>query len=277
MNKIIITSDCKTTTARMYDGKTLIKESSAKCSPEDVFDFSVGAKIAFERLIAEEKKPEVKEWKVVNRPARVGDYIRLKSNAGFTFNQPGDILKVDIVTDVGKIRVFGKSRIRETGDLEHPWTYLPHEYEVVEPIEELKIEVGKKYKIKKYEDVEEHVCILEQFWRNIRSSFVIVEEKNFIGHIRCLSNKDGLHWWFDPEAFECEWKEPEYFKGKAICIKNDGLEHVHTVGKIYDFSKNDGLGENDLGGKILNYPRKSLDDVNAALLGQRFIEYKGEQ
>ena len=45
--KIVITTDGKTTTAKMYAGKSIIKTVTAKCSPDDEFDFITGAKIAF--------------------------------------------------------------------------------------------------------------------------------------------------------------------------------------------------------------------------------------
>ena len=49
-NKIIITADGKTTTAKMYSGKTLVKSAKADCHPDDEFDFNIGATIALERL-----------------------------------------------------------------------------------------------------------------------------------------------------------------------------------------------------------------------------------
>ena len=49
--KIVITTDGKTTTAKMYKGKKLLKAAESSCSPEDTFDFAVGAKIAFDRLM----------------------------------------------------------------------------------------------------------------------------------------------------------------------------------------------------------------------------------
>lgn len=48
--KIVITTDGKTTTAKLYDGKKIIETAEAKCSPSDKFDFAIGAKLAFERL-----------------------------------------------------------------------------------------------------------------------------------------------------------------------------------------------------------------------------------
>ena len=53
-HKIVITSDGKTTTAKLYDGKKFIKEATAKCSPEDEFDFKIGAELAVERLFTDE-------------------------------------------------------------------------------------------------------------------------------------------------------------------------------------------------------------------------------
>lgn len=48
--KIVITTDGKTTTATLYDGKQKIKSAKAKCAPGDTFDFNIGASIALERL-----------------------------------------------------------------------------------------------------------------------------------------------------------------------------------------------------------------------------------
>lgn len=53
-NKIVIETDGKTTLARLYDGNNVIKSAEAKCSPDDEFDFLTGAKIAFERLTADD-------------------------------------------------------------------------------------------------------------------------------------------------------------------------------------------------------------------------------
>lgn len=49
-NKIVITTDGKTTTAKMYDGKKLVNSAKAVCSPDDKFDFNIGAVMALERL-----------------------------------------------------------------------------------------------------------------------------------------------------------------------------------------------------------------------------------
>lgn len=60
--KIIITVDGRTTKARFYNGKKLIKEASTRCHPDDEFDFATGAKIAFNRLVGKEEKTKDKPY-----------------------------------------------------------------------------------------------------------------------------------------------------------------------------------------------------------------------
>ena len=67
-HKIVITTDGKETLARLYDGYELISTATAKCSPEDTFDFETGARIAFDRLVENkptEEKPKYYNGKVV--------------------------------------------------------------------------------------------------------------------------------------------------------------------------------------------------------------------
>ena len=86
-NKIVITTDGKTTTSRLFNGKELIRKAEAKCSPDDEFDFMVGAKLAMERL--EEKK----------NPFKVGDYVKVTGCKSFHHHLPvgsvGRVLKID--------------------------------------------------------------------------------------------------------------------------------------------------------------------------------------
>lgn len=63
--KIVITSDGEKTLARLYDGNKVIKTATAKCSPDDKFDFETGAKIAFERLLDSKKEPKYFNGKAV--------------------------------------------------------------------------------------------------------------------------------------------------------------------------------------------------------------------
>ncbi len=56
--KILITHDGTTTLARLYEGKKVVQSAEAKCAPSDTFDFVVGAKLAFERLVGNQDKPK---------------------------------------------------------------------------------------------------------------------------------------------------------------------------------------------------------------------------
>ena len=145
--KIVITADGNVTLARLYDGKTVIKSATAKCSPDDKFDFATGARIAFDRLIGEEKTEQEQKWRVVNRKAKVGDYIRIKGKP-FYFNHDGEILKVDAVAKT-IVRVYGRNHNDETCASNYLWNYyLGSECEVVEPVTEeepLKEEPTKYY------------------------------------------------------------------------------------------------------------------------------------
>lgn len=64
----------------------------AKCSPEDEFDFMVGAQLAFERLTS----LKVKGVKEVKRLANVGEYIKVVNATKDVGNEykNGDILKI---------------------------------------------------------------------------------------------------------------------------------------------------------------------------------------
>ena len=55
---IVITYKDNTTLARLMDGKKVIKTAEAKCAPDDTFDFTTGAGLAFERLMGREKPVE---------------------------------------------------------------------------------------------------------------------------------------------------------------------------------------------------------------------------
>lgn len=56
--KIVVTTDGKTTTARLFNGKKCVKTAEAKLSKTDTFSFEAGAALAVDRLLGrDEKKP----------------------------------------------------------------------------------------------------------------------------------------------------------------------------------------------------------------------------
>lgn len=64
--KIVITTDGRETLARLYEGGKVIKSATAKCHPDDAFDFMVGATVAFNRIITPaEEEPKYFTGKAV--------------------------------------------------------------------------------------------------------------------------------------------------------------------------------------------------------------------
>ena len=94
--KVVITTDGKTTTAKMYEGKKVLKTAKSQCSPKDTFDFSVGAKLALERLTKKEPK------------FKIGQFVRVIENDTCQFfkGQPVKITEVseDYVMCEGYLR-----------------------------------------------------------------------------------------------------------------------------------------------------------------------------
>lgn len=91
-DKIVITTDGKTTTAKFYNGKTVTKTATAKCSPDDKFDFETGAKIAFERLTGMYTEKSF-DWDAFKREKTIvkvtknnwRDFITAANEHGLTF------------------------------------------------------------------------------------------------------------------------------------------------------------------------------------------------
>lgn len=83
--------------------KSTGEKAEAKCNPADEFDFRTGAKLAFNRLMGEDVKPDncVRE---VKRKAKVGEYVKVVNEKSvFNTYKNGDIFKVTYVTGSGCI------------------------------------------------------------------------------------------------------------------------------------------------------------------------------
>lgn len=81
--------------------KSTGKKAEAKCNPADEFDFRTGAKLAFDRLMGEDVKPNngVRE---VKRKAKVGEYIKIIDAKPLLISyENGEIFRVIGVSDVG--------------------------------------------------------------------------------------------------------------------------------------------------------------------------------
>ena len=83
--------------------KSIGEKAEANCNPADEFDFRTGAKLAFNRLMGEDAKPDngVRE---VKRKAKVGEYIKVVCAMPCLIPyKNGDIFKVNCVTTSGCI------------------------------------------------------------------------------------------------------------------------------------------------------------------------------
>ena len=92
--KVVITVNDNVTLARIFDDNKVVAKGVAKCSPEDTFDFQMGAELAMKRAFESiPKKEPTKQYRKLNRPARAGDYIRL-TKVHNPFDRVGDVLKI---------------------------------------------------------------------------------------------------------------------------------------------------------------------------------------
>ena len=83
--------------------KSTGEKAEANCNPADEFDFRTGAKLAFNRLMGEDVKPDngVRE---VKKKAKVGEYIKVVCAMPCLIPyKNGDIFKVNCVTTSGCI------------------------------------------------------------------------------------------------------------------------------------------------------------------------------
>lgn len=91
--KVVITVNGRTTKAKLYDGKKVVSKSVAKCLADDEFDFFTGAKIAFDRLIADNTKtpePETDEIKVGDAVKVIDTGAGCSTAIGFVTNNVKD-------------------------------------------------------------------------------------------------------------------------------------------------------------------------------------------
>ena len=81
--------------------KSTGEKAEAKCNPADEFDFRTGAKLAFNRLMGEDAKPDDGE---VKRKAKIGEYVKVvNAKPAIPSYKNGDIFKVTYVTTSGCI------------------------------------------------------------------------------------------------------------------------------------------------------------------------------
>lgn len=111
--KIVITTDGKITTAKLYRHGEPTLKAVAKCSPEDTFDFATGAKLALERLIDA----------VNNPPLQVGDIVRVV-NTGECYPRNASWVAEHIADPLLIARyAYGQGLGHLDGIIEYPGTF----------------------------------------------------------------------------------------------------------------------------------------------------------
>lgn len=102
--KIVITTDGKTTTAKMYRDKSVVKVETTKCHPDDRFNFMVGARIAFNRLVGTPTGEEKKETPKgtlniqIGKKYKIKDYDKVRDHCSKTRHTWDEIQKAGAVT-----------------------------------------------------------------------------------------------------------------------------------------------------------------------------------
>lgn len=115
------------------------KKAVAKCSPDDEFDFNIGAKLAFERLEALEKQ---------DKEIKVGDYVK--------------------VVDDGKIYPYYNQKVKE---LANNNADVLAKFRYGDVLEDAKGEILLKHNMKVYAKKED-LCLLE----DIDGGYILIGE-----------------------------------------------------------------------------------------------------
>jgi hypothetical protein len=168
--------------------KTTGEKAEAKCNPADEFDFRTGAKLAFNRLMGEDVKPDdcVRE---VKRKAKVGEYVKVvNAKPAILSYKNGDIFKVTYVTTSGCIC---KSSDGDTG-LWHEEYVVLENYKPKE--DDSKIHVGDMVEVTH----RGHCYSTYDTWSglgNYRQNYVkeVSAEDGMVAKVLNIANHDDVH------------------------------------------------------------------------------------
>lgn len=260
--KIVITTDGITTIARLYDGKKVMKSAEAKCAPSDAFDFTIGANLAYDRLM--DRLPATPP-KPAEKPAQ--EPIKLYCVK--------DFMEGNFLTR-GKVYEFvpGKGVVYDDewcggdtygGSFSQYARYNPSLSACLIPLVQRPAKVGE--------------------WVLVTNASQWNENKYINGDVRQAKLRGFDYIRFDPkdvwtemndeeylvlDGYQPEPEKREYWSGKLVCIDNAGLPHwtvnrvyVVTDGTIFD---DDADSRNGI---------KGPNAIPSCILA-KFVEYKGE-
>lgn len=224
-NKIVITTNGKEVLARLYGGNKVIKTATAKCSPEDTFNFETGAKLAYDRLMTTTPSAEVETSKY-----KAGDKVKVIGRRSCHGMNMGEVVTLDYVRDDESYSMAWFTKEHKDRWYIRECDFEPYKESEKKPLE---IEVGKKYLLKPYEEVKDHMGLSERTWGEIRKRYVVVK---YAGEKSATYVCDTCYfgaWVVDAEAFEREYidetkaettTESELKVGDLVKVKDDG-EH----------------------------------------------------
>lgn len=223
--KIVITTDGTETLARLYEGDKVVKKATAKRSPDDTFDFNVGAKLAFERLMNEAKNTlTFREKLKQEQPEKVDE-----SFGGGCLGCPKDYGYINEICPRGKT----VKNCRECWD-----RAIPEDKAKKRGEKPLKFEVGKQYIGFNIKGDELVIKITRQDNKRsiIKYYYEIVRGKDY--GVDCFQEDSEFAKRFKP------YDPPKYYNGKVVCVKS-AFTCFWTVGKVYEIK--DGIVRADDG------------------------------
>ena len=286
-SKIVITSNGKTTLARLYDGNRVIRRAEAKCSPKDTYDFATGANLAYDRLM----RPETltASVKPQDKPKfAAGCKAKVIANTCHHHMMIGDI-----VTLTDNTNIFA-------GVLELPaWHYKEHSpgYISERDLEPYAEPSKPTAPANKYEAMsnDELVCTVCDMGMCSASASDIrhadcpfkntpaynIPTESCSGFLRAHPEFRPVlvQYLVDEDAAKEPKPEPKpvkhLYSGKVVCVET---HDDFTVGKVYTFKDGKVTDDSWTRRPMSNYSAESLEAWNSRYCYSvaRFVEYKGE-
>lgn len=261
--KVVITTDGKTTIAKFYEDNKEIKTAKAKCCDDDAFDFATGAKLALERLFPREYKAGDKvkvTGNTCSHYAGIGNVITLKDsyvmdnetrwhfneNVGYIVEadfEPYDGAKEPAYKVGDKVEVIGNScfhyydngRVLTIKHIDKDRIYV-NEGSWFVSAADIKFYTGPSFKEgDKVKVIGNSVC-----------------HSYKIGSVITIKEQRSADTWYIKEGSTYVSKNDiklcTKYCGKVVCVDNCGNPHLYTVGKVYQFV--DGVLTADNGSEI---------------------------
>lgn len=260
--KIIITTDGKTTTAKMYKGDKVVNSTEAHCSSEDKFDFLTGAELAMKRLI--EKEISVDGFKIgdrVNYQGINGTIICISdtNKLGVEFDERTSIFHNcgGVKLKAGKEGTKDTSRWLDSCELTHG--------ELPPAVNGFKI--GDRVHVNDKNGTIIAISVNERLGVEFDEPIPYSHRcEHFVKYGK--PGKKGYCWWYDSTALN-HGELPKYYNGKVVCVDSGIIPELLTVGRVYTFK--DGNSKDDKGNVMTHRPAKDCDDLNSMFETAKFI------